>query len=446
MSKAELESKHLAQLHALALAAGIDGYRKLPREQLVEELLVHGEAASSRGAESEGEEPDEVEGRSRPRRSRRGGAGRRREPEAEGGDEAGPSAPEREEAEGEEITGILDVLPQGHGFARLGGLDPADDDVYVSASQIRRCELRAGDEVTGIARDPRRGERHRALVRVERVNGAEPATEREDSFEKLTPVPPHRRIALHAESGDVLVRAVDLLSPLAYGQRVLVRARARSGRTTLLRGLAQAILAAPDPPRVIVLLVDERPEEVTEWRRLVPEAEIAAAAADLEPADQVRHAELAVSRARRRAESGEDVVLLIDSLTRLGVAARDPAAVKPYFGAGRELEEEGSGSLTVIATVLTGTDDGDGAAAAVETTESSTIVLDPELAAAGVVPALDVAATSAAREESLRDAEELGALRSLRAELREMPASDAARALAERVRSSDSNSELLASL
>jgi transcription termination factor Rho len=197
---------------------------------------------------------------------------------------------------------------------------------------------------------------------------------------------------------------------------------------------------------VIILLVDERPEEVTEWRRLVPEAEIAAAAADLEAADQLRHSELAVSRARRRAESGEDVVLVIDSLTRLGVAERDPAAVKPYFGAGRELEEEGSGSLTVIATVLTGTEDDDGVAAAVETTESSTMVLDSELAAAGVVPALDVAATGVAREETLREVDELEAIRRLRAELREMPAEEAARALAERVRSSDSNSELLASL
>jgi transcription termination factor Rho len=449
MSKAELESKHLAELHALARDAGISGYRMLPREQLVEELLVHGDAAGSEGDDGKADA-----GERRPRRRRRGRRGgegrdrdrdREKEPAAEGAD-AAPEREEPEEAEGEEVTGILDVLPQGHGFTRLSGLDPAEDDVYVSASQIRRCELRPGDEVTGIAREPRRGERHRALVRVERVNGAEPSADREDAFEKLTPVPPHRHIALHAEPDDVLVRAVHLLAPLAYGQRVLVRARPRSGRTTLLRGLAQAILAAPDAPGVIALLVDERPEEVTEWRRLVPEAEIAAAAADLEPADQVRHAELAVARARRRAEGGEDVVLLIDSLTRLGVAERDPAAIKPFFGAGRELEEEGSGSLTVIATVLSGTDDGDAAASAVETTESATVVLDADLAAAGVVPAIDVAATGVAREETLRDAEELEAVRALRESLRGMAPEEAARALAERVRASGSNSELLASL
>src|SRR6478735_2916593 len=251
MSKAELESMHLAQLHALAAEAGIEGYRKLPRAQLVEELLVHGDAASREADGGERAEKDGERPARRRRRGRGGGGGRSREREPEAREEGKDSAREPEEAAGEEVTGILDVLPQGHGFARLSGLDPDEDDVYVSASQIRRCELRAGDEVTGVARDPRRGERHRALVRVERVNGAEPATDREDAFEKLTPVPPHRRIPLHAEVEDVLVRAVDLLAPLAYGQRVLVRARPRSGRTTLLRGLSQAILAAPNVPGVI---------------------------------------------------------------------------------------------------------------------------------------------------------------------------------------------------
>jgi transcription termination factor Rho len=447
MSKAELESKHLAELHALAAKAGIPRYRMLPREQLVEELLVHGDANSSPATEEEAEEkaPAEERPARRRRRGRRGGGERqRREPAEDEG--AREEKAEAEEAEAEEVTGVLDVLPQGHGFARLGGLEPGEEDVYVSASQIRRCELRPGDEVTGLARPPRRGERHRALVRVEKVNGDEPAADREDSFDQLTPVPPSRRIPLHAERDDVLVRAADLLAPLAYGQRVLVLAAPRSGRTTLLRGLVQAIIAAPEAPSVVVLLVDERPEEVTEWRRLVPDAEIAAAAADLEPADQVRHAELAIARARRRAEAGEDVVFVVDSLTRLGVAHRDPAAVKPLFGSGRELEEEGSGSLTVIATVLTGTDDGDGAAEAVETTENSTLALDPELAAAGTVPALDAARSGVSREETLRDPDELEAARKLRERLRDKSPAEAAEELAGMIRGSESNSELLRSL
>jgi transcription termination factor Rho len=244
----------------------------------------------------------------------------------------------------------------------------------------------------------------------------------------------------------MLVRAVDLLTPLAFGQRVLVVSGPRSGRTTLLRGLVRAISAAPDAPGVIVLLVDERPEEVTEWKRQAGGAEIAAAPADLDAEDQVRYAELAVARAKRRAESGEDVIVLIDSLTRLGVAYRDPIAIKPIFGAGRELEEEGSGSLTVIATVLRGTEDGEGALEAVETTENATVVLDPELAAAGVFPAIDAGRSGEAAEDQVREAGELEAARRLREELRDADPRAAAEKLAERIRSSASNAELLSSL
>ena len=405
MSREELESKHIAELHALAAEAGVPRYRGMPRERLIDALL--------------GEETEEQE---TPRRGRR----RRRR----GPDRQDPSAEQAEE--GEEATGVLDVVPQGHGFLRQGNLEPRAEDVYVSASQIRRCELRAGDEVSGPAREPRRGERHRALTKVDRVNGAEPSGERGIEFEELTPVAPSRRIALRAEPSDLLVQAVDLLTPLAYGQRVLVRAAPRSGRTTLLRGLVKAIAASPEAPGIVVLLIDERPEEVTEWRRQAPSAEIAAAAADLEPAHQVRHAELAVARAKRRAESGEDVVLLVDSLTRLGAAYGDPSAVKPVFGAGRETEDEGAGSLTVIATVL-GRPEDDQALAAVETTENVLLSLDPALAAAGIVPALDVEGCAVSAEESLRDEAELDAARRLREELRERSPEEAAALLRERV-------------
>jgi transcription termination factor Rho len=345
------------------------------------------------------------------------------------------------------VSGVLDVVSAGHGFLRLNGLEPDPDDIYISASQIKRCELRAGDHVEGPARPPRRGERHPALVRVEKVNGAEPGGERADGFDQLTPVLPHRRLPLTLEEDNVLLRAVDLLAPLAFGQRVLVIAGPRSGRSTLLRGIVEAIDTSGDGPSVIVLLVDERPEEVTAWKRAAGEdAEIAAAPADLEAADQVRHAELAMARAKRRAESGEDVIVIVDSLTRLGVSYRDPIAIKPIFGAGRELEEEGSGSLTVIGTVLRDTEDGEGALEAVETTENATIVLDPELASAGVVPALDAAQTRESGEEELREASEIEAVRRLREELRDLDAPAAAEQLAERIRSSASNAELLSSL
>jgi transcription termination factor Rho len=451
MTKSELESKHIAELHALAAEAEIPRYRMLRREELVDALLEGGGGPGENGAEP----AKKTEGEERPRRRRRrGGRGRSRAERAGGEDGERKAAPAHETEDGEEaegpaaeeeiVTGVVDVVAQGHGFVRLGGLDPRTDDVYISASQIRRCELRSGDEVTGPARGPRRGERHRALTRVDRVNGAEPSDQRPPGFDDLTPVAPHRRIPLTVEAGDVLVRAADLLAPLGYGQRVLIRSRPRSGRTTLLRGLVKAIGAAPNPPGIVVLLVDERPEEVTQWRREAPDVEIAAAAADLEPADQVRHAELALSRAKRRAEAGEDVVLVVDSLTRLGVAHGDPATVKPVFGAGRELEEEGAGSLTVIATVLAGTEDGDGALEATETTENATLVLDADLAAAGVVPALDASVSGISGEELLRPESELAAARAMRAELRELAPAEAATRLRELIEASASNTELLA--
>jgi transcription termination factor Rho len=185
---------------------------------------------------------------------------------------------------------------------------------------------------------------------------------------------------------------------------------------------------------------------VTEWRRQAPGVEIVAAPADLDASDQVRHAELALSRAKRRVEAGEDVVFLIDSLSRLGVATGDPAAVKRFFGVGRELEEESAGSLTVIATVLTGTSDGDGVMEAVKTTENATLALDPSLAAAGIVPAIDASQSSAAGESGLLEDSELAATRRLSAELRALDPAEAAGLLRERIEASASNAELLASL
>lgn len=436
MSKADLESRHLAQLHALAAEAGVPRYRLLPREELIEELLVRGADGSDRGGE--GAEAPRAE--PRPRRGRR----RRREgaehPRAEREERKEPST-----EEGRRVSGVLDVVRAGHGFLRLDGLEEQEGDVYISASQIRRCELRPGDRVEGPAREPRRGERHRALIRVELVNGAPPEAEERTAFEDLTPVPPTRRLPIEPPAEDFLTRAADLLAPLAYGQRILVVAEPRSGRTTLLRGLVSAITAAPAPPAIVVLLADERPEEVTAWKRHAEGADIAAASADLGAAEQTRLADLAVSGAKRRVEAGEDVVLVIDSLTRLARAFGDPSQIKPIFGAGRELEEEGSGSLTVIATVLRGTEDGDGATEAVATTENATIALDAGLARAGIFPAIDPSRTSAAGEEALRDDEELAAVRRLRAELYGRDPADAAAMLAERLTASATNAELLRS-
>lgn len=370
----ELSELHLAELHARAAEAGIEGYRLLRRDELIERL------------EGGSEKP-------RRRRGRRGGRGRggRERERLDGGGDAPQRAPrrERERREPEEsrepdvtedVTGILELTRQRHGFLRLGGLTSRDDDVYVSASQVRRCELRPGDEVSGPAREPRRGERHRALVHVDKVNGADPQEEGRTDFDALTPQPPSRPIKV-ADDGGRLARGLQQLAPLSYGQRVLIRSAPRSDRTTLLRELATAILAGGEAA-LIVVLIDERPEEVPVWERELSGAELALAPADLPPGEQVRIAELALERGRRAAEAGTDAVLICDSLSRLAVAADGVAEVKRLFGSGRDLAEDEAGSLTVIATVLEEGEEGDVAERAVATTESSLVNVDEVIAQA----------------------------------------------------------------
>ncbi len=469
MSGQELSELHLADLHARAAERGIEGYRLLRREELIERLSEEerprrrfGRRRRREREEREAQaivapsadeparaEPDEAEEAGdetreereersdrRRRRGRRGGRGRGRERLAPSAEELDGEAAEeereegREEAEAEEVIGVLELTRQRHGFLRGDGLAARDDDVYVSASQVRRCELRPGDVVRGPARAPRRGERHRALIHVDSVNGGEPQEEGRLDFESFTPAPPTRRIEIGADA-DPLVRAVDRLVPLAYGQRVLVRSAPRSGRTTLLRGLARAL--SKGDADVSVLLIDERPEEVPAWREAVPEAALALAPADLPPREQVRVAELALERARRQVEAGRDVILLCDSLSRLAVAAGGVAEVKRLFGSGRELAEDEAGSLTVIATVFASGEDAGEAERAVITTENALITLDPELAAEGVEPPVRVTECHAKDEDALLDSFALSSLRDLRRELAELDPATAARRLRERV-------------
>jgi transcription termination factor Rho len=426
MAESELADKHLSELHAEAARLGVPGYRMLRREALIEAIAEEVEDGP------EVQPTDEAEG-----------AEEESEP-------AEPEERERREPETEQVSGVLDRTYRGYGFLRLRGLEPAPGDVYISASQIRRCELRLGDLVSGPARPPARGERYPALVHVDLVNGVEPVDEEEGierpQLEDLTPIAPHRRLRLDPDEADLLTRAVDLLVPLALGQRVLVRAAPRSGRTTLLRGLAGAIQRTEERPGLVVLLVDERPEEATAWSEVLPDDELAVATAEMSPREQARVADLALERSKRRAEAGEDVVLIVDSLSRLALARRDPADVKQLFGAGRELAEEEAGSLTVIATTLDGIADQGAAREAVETTENALIRLDPELAAAGIYPALRPEDCRVSGEEALREPTELEALRELRAELAGKEPQEAAALLRERLERSRTNAELLADL
>lgn len=448
---ADNQDLHIADLHALAAKAGVDGYRLLGRDALIEKID---------GADGDDGPPP------RRRRGRRGGRGRGGQ-----GSGAAPSGRERLSKQTDdgpvetvEVTGTLEITRQRHGFLDV---PDSDDDVYVSASQVRRCELKDGDEVTGPARAPRQGERHRALVRINLVNGeppVEPVTPKpkaddkgprksqrsrgsqapkDSKFDSLTPTTPERRVPLPQEA-DPVVRAADLLAPLAFGQRVLIRAAPQSGRTTLLRGLARAF-GELDDVELTVLLVDEGPEEAPAWKDAVPGASLALAPADLSPADQVAVATDALERARTQAADGADAILLCDSLTRLAVAAEGVDEVKRLFGSGRAFAEDDAGTLTVIATTLS-TDDGGSADLAVATTETSRISLDPSLASEGIVPALRFAECSAVGEEAILSSDEREGLRHLRDSLRDKAPRDAAEIVRDHVAKFDTNSALLASL
>ena len=437
MSATELDSLHLADLHALADEHGVRDYRKLPRRELIralqesdtDELAIVEDGGRAAKAEEKpkpekADKPDEAEGPDEPED----------EPDAvvEGKilDPAGEEVTDEpedtdEDLPTEEVVGVLDLTRQRYGFLRLAGLAPDPGDVYISAAQVRRCELRAGDEVAGPARPPRRGERHRALVHIDTVNGADPALEEaRPEFDALPAVVPEKRIPL--DRADALVKAVDLLVPLAFGQRILVRAAPRSGRTTLLRALAEAVAAAGG--KNVVLLIDEAPEEATVWREALPDTELAIATADQPPAEHMRTAELALERSRRLAESGDDVVLICDSLSRLAFNAGGVDEVKRLFGSGRNLA--GGGSLTVIAATVEGGSDEGEAERAVATTENVVIALSADLARAGVYPPLDPARSEAANEETLRGEEELADARALRAKLAALNPEEAAEELA----------------
>jgi transcription termination factor Rho len=440
----EFDDLHLAELRDRAAKAGIEGYRLMRREQLIEILSEEEEAWDAEEEEKEASRPTEDEADTDELVVVEATVLDDAEDEPV---ETGPLGPETGD-EGEDATptdpvrGVLEVTRQRYGFLRLTGLTPADGDVYVSAAQVRRCELRSGDEVSGPAREPRRGERHPALVHIDTVNGEDPTEEVRTYFDQFSPIQPERRISLDVLRDDVLARAVDLVAPLAFGQRVLVRAAPRSGRTTLLRSLARAA-AANETTKVIVLLVDESPEESTAWREAIPVAEFAIATSDLAPVEQVRTADLALERARRLAEVGADAVLVCDSLTRLAHAAGDVAEVRRLFGSGRNLA--GAGSLTVIASTVAGVDSAE-ADRAVISTESALVVLDADLAAAGVTPAINARETRVSNEDQIRGADELEASRRLRVELMRLDAYEASNLLRDRIEATQSNAELLESL
>ncbi len=334
---------------------------------------------------------------------------------------------------GTEYTwGVLEILPDGWGFLRRHpNFQNTNEDVYVSQSQIKRFGLRTGDLVFGVARPPKEGEKYYGLLRVEAINGvpADEARRRKD-FEQLTPLYPNERLIMETTPENISGRIVDLIAPIGKGQRALIVAPPKAGKTTLLKSVANSITTNHPEVILLVLLVDERPEEVTDMRRSV-KGQVVSSTFDEPPENHMRVADLVLERAKRLVEQGKDVVILLDSLTRFGRASNlttspsgrtlsgglDPAALyrpKRFFGAARNIEE--GGSLTVIATCLidTGSRMDEVIFEEFKGTGNMELVLSRELAERRIFPAIDVKRSGTRHEELLYPRDELMAIWQLR--------------------------------
>ncbi len=370
--------------------------------------------------------------------------------------------PDIPESEMETREGLLDILPEGYGFLRCSGYRPGDLDVYVSASQVRKFGLRRGDLVTGPVRPPRSQEKFAALVRIESISGMDVETARKrPKFDKLTPLFPDERLRLEEEGkpSQVLTRIVDLISPIGKGQRGLIVSPPKAGKTTVLKEIAQSITANNPECYLMVVLVDERPEEVTDMQRSV-KGEVIYSTFDRPAEEHTQVSELAIQRAKRLVEMGQDVVILLDSITRLARAHNlatpasgrilsggvDSTALYPpkrFFGAARNIEE--GGSLTILGTALveTGSKMDEVIFEEFKGTGNMELRLDRRLADKRIYPAIDIEASGTRREELLFDRDELAQVWKLRRVLLALE-NGAIELLIDRLKSTKSNAEFLA--
>jgi transcription termination factor Rho len=364
---------------------------------------------------------------------------------------------------GEVRAGVLDVLPEGYGFIRTTGYLPGDRDVYVSQSMIRRHGLRRGDVVEGPIRQQRGNEKVPALHHVQEVNET-PLDEQGNlphraDFKDMTPLFPDERLRLETPDGPISMRIIDLMSPIGKGQRGLIVSPPKAGKTTILKELGQAIAHNNPECHVMVVLVDERPEEVTDMQRSVP-GEIIASTFDRPADDHTQIAELAIERAKRLVEKGQDVVILLDSITRLSRAYNlaapasgrimsggvDSTALYPpkrFFGAARNIE--GGGSLTIIATALieTGSKMDEVIFEEFKGTGNMELRLDRRLEQKRIFPAIDIEASGTRKEELLIDREELEIVWKLRRVLHALEGPAALELLIDKMKTTKSNNQFL---
>ena len=361
--------------------------------------------------------------------------------------------------------GVLETLPDGFGFLRSPDYNylPGPDDIYVSPSQIRRFALRTGDTIEGQIRPPKDNERYFALLKVERLNGEDPAAVRDKTlFDNLTPLYPNKKFSLEFEAKNYSTRIVDLLCPIGKGQRCLIVSPPRAGKTVLLQDIAHAITANHKDAVVIVLLIDERPEEVTDMQRSI-KGEVVSSTFDEPPARHVQVAEMVIEKAKRLAEHKKDVVILLDSITRLarayntvippsgkilsgGVDSNALHKPKRFFGAARNIEE--GGSITIIATALvdTGSRMDEVIFEEFKGTGNSEVHLDRKLMEKRIFPCLDINKSGTRKEEMLLEERTLHRVWILRQLLHPLNVVDAMEFMRDKVAKTESNREFIDSM
>jgi len=401
-------------------------------------------------------------------KNRRGRDKQRQGGERQGGERQSGGGGEQQQRERDDrpsipCTGILDVLPDGFGFLRTNGFTQGDRDVYVSLSQIRRFGLRRGDLVAGQVREPKDNEKYNALLKIDGINDMDPdAARQRPVFEKLTPLYPEERLRLETDEHDTAARIMDLLCPLGKGQRGLIVSPPKAGKTTILKKLANSIAVNNPEIDLFVLLVDERPEEVTDMQRSVV-GTVVASTFDQPSENHVQVTELVLDRVKRLVEMGRDVVVLLDSITRMARAFNlntpasgrilsggvDSTALYPpkkFFGAARNVEE--GGSLTILATALvdTGSRMDEVIFEEFKGTGNMEIRLDRKLADKRIFPAIDIELTGTRKEELLMEPAEAAAVWKLRSVLHSLDPAAAIELLIKKTRETNNNAEFLSAL
>jgi transcription termination factor Rho len=505
-TRAQLQNKSINELREIAEAVGVEA-DGLQKSKLISALMAaggitdddadgdaasvdlpaartrtdNGEVPDSDGSDDSSDEPviqatgieiDEPEGEgfdrddfrgNRRRRRRRGGSSQ--------GGQSGQGSRDTRDYQYEQIPegdlevreGFLDILPEGYGFLRVTGYLPGDRDVYVSAGQVRKFGLRKADLVAGPIRPARAQEKFPALIRIDTVNGvSSEEAARRPRFEQLTPLFPDQRLRLEIDgkSNGVLTRIIDLIAPIGKGQRGLIVSPPKAGKTTVLKEIAQSITTNNPECHLMVVLVDERPEEVTDMQRSV-KGEVIYSTFDRPAEEHTQVSDLAIERAKRLVETGTDVVILLDSITRLARAHNlatpasgrilsggvDSTALYPpkrFFGAARNIEE--GGSLTILATALveTGSKMDEVIFEEFKGTGNMEVRLDRKLADKRIYPALDIESSGTRKEELLFDRKELAQVWKLRRVLLALESGAALELLIDRLKNSKSNEEFLA--